>query len=204
MPHAWVIGQYSWISLSRTRLSRTLHYLELKPIPLVFQSFTIGYLELPAISNCFLFPLSVRDSGRFNCTSSSSYWTIAIKWVPFLMDLLLIIILLYSGTPISQTHDFSKTPITWSNSCFPWICSTVILSTIFWTPDFTNQFSFPLEVRENSYDIIIGNRPLCYPIRFIVILVLSGFLHIIPVQVRTVQVLCLFTLSQYCIFIWKS
>ena len=45
-------------------MSRAPRYLELKPIPLVFQSFTIGYLELPAISNCFLFPLSVRDSGR--------------------------------------------------------------------------------------------------------------------------------------------
>ena len=40
-------------------------YLEFKPSPLafVFQSFTIGHLELSAISNCFLFPLSVRDSG---------------------------------------------------------------------------------------------------------------------------------------------
>ena len=43
-------------------------YLELsylKPIPLafVFQSLTIGHLELPAISNCFSFPLSVSDSG---------------------------------------------------------------------------------------------------------------------------------------------
>ena len=57
--------EYSWMSLSRTRLSRSPRYLELKPIPLahVFQSFTIGYLEFLAISNCFLFPLSVRDCG---------------------------------------------------------------------------------------------------------------------------------------------
>ena len=54
---------YSWISLSQTQLFRTPRYLKLKPIPLVFQSFTIGYLELPAISNCSLFPLSVWDSG---------------------------------------------------------------------------------------------------------------------------------------------
>ena len=55
---------YRWTSLSRTRLSRTPRLLELKPIPLafVFQSFTIGYLELPAISNCH----------SFNCTSACS------------------------------------------------------------------------------------------------------------------------------------
>ena len=47
------------------RLSRISRYLELKSIPLalVFQSFTIGYLDLLAISNCLSFPLSVRDSG---------------------------------------------------------------------------------------------------------------------------------------------
>ena len=58
-------------------LSRTPCYLELKPIPLVFQSFkpipiplalvyqsfTIGYLEPPASLNRFLFPLECRDSG---------------------------------------------------------------------------------------------------------------------------------------------
>ena len=47
------------------RLSRTPRYLELKPIPLalVFQSFTISCLKLPAISNRFSFPLRVWDSG---------------------------------------------------------------------------------------------------------------------------------------------
>ena len=54
----------------------------------------------------------------------------------------------YSGNPISRTLDFSKTPITRTKSCFPWTCFTVILPPIFRTPDFSNQFSFTLEVRE--------------------------------------------------------
>ena len=54
----------------------------------------------------------------------------------------------YSETPISRTLDFSKTPITQTKSSFPWICFTVLLPPIFRTPDFLNQFSFPLEVRE--------------------------------------------------------
>ena len=54
----------------------------------------------------------------------------------------------YSGTPISWTLDFSKTQITQTKSCFPWICFTVILPLIFWTADFSNQIMFPLEVQE--------------------------------------------------------
>ena len=47
---------YSRTLLTRTRLSRTPRYLELKPIPLalVFQSFTIGYLEHPLFQTIFV------------------------------------------------------------------------------------------------------------------------------------------------------
>ena len=51
-------------------------------------------------------------------------------------------------TTISQTLNFSKTLITRNKSRFPWIRFTVILPPIFRTPDFSNQFLFPLEVRE--------------------------------------------------------
>ena len=59
-----VVTYYSRLPLSWTRLSRKPRYLELKSIPiaLVFQSFTISYLELLTISNCFSFPLRVRDN----------------------------------------------------------------------------------------------------------------------------------------------
>ena len=50
---------------------------------------------------------------------------------------------IHCGIPIS----LSKTPITRIKSRFPWICFTVILPPIFRTPDFSNQFWFPLEVR---------------------------------------------------------
>ena len=33
------------------------------PLPLFSSHFTIGYLKLPAILNCFSFPLRVWDSG---------------------------------------------------------------------------------------------------------------------------------------------
>ena len=64
-PHIFCILLYSWTLLSQTQFSWTRRYLRLIPLVLVFQSFTIGYmyLELPAISNCFLFPLRVWDSG---------------------------------------------------------------------------------------------------------------------------------------------
>ena len=60
-----------------------------------------------------------------------------------------------SRTPISQKH--AKTPITRAKSCFPWTCYTVILPPIFRTPDFSNQFSFPLEVREIAIPLMTGN-----------------------------------------------
>ena len=53
----------------------------------------------------------------------------------------------YSGIQISQTLDFSKTPITRTKSRFPHIYFTLILPPIFRTPDFSNQFSFSLKVR---------------------------------------------------------
>ena len=46
---------------------------------------------------------------------------------------------------ISLIH---KTPITRTKSRFPWICFFVILSPIFRTPTFSNQFSLSLQVRE--------------------------------------------------------
>ena len=47
--------------------SRTPAISNLNPflldLPLLFQSFVLGYLELPAISNYFLFPLAQINSG---------------------------------------------------------------------------------------------------------------------------------------------
>ena len=54
----------------------------------------------------------------------------------------------YSGIPISETLDFSNLPISRTSFLFPWINFSVILLSISQTPDFSIQFSPPLEVRE--------------------------------------------------------
>lgn len=65
-----VLHNYSWTSLFRPRLFRSPRCFEHKPISLEmhFQSCTIGYLEVPAISNCFSTPLAWEfEIPGFNC-----------------------------------------------------------------------------------------------------------------------------------------
>lgn len=65
-----VLHNYSWTSLFRPRLFRSPRFFEHKPISLEmhFQSCTIGYLEVPAIVNCFSTPLAWEfEIPGFNC-----------------------------------------------------------------------------------------------------------------------------------------
>ena len=64
----------------------------------------------------------------------------------------------FSESPISQTLNFSNIPITRAKSRFPWTCFTVIVPPIFQTPDFLNQFSFPLEVREIGIPLTVSAK----------------------------------------------
>ena len=65
----------------------------------------------------------------------------------------------YCGIPISQTLGLSNLHISQTKSCFLWICFAISLPLISRTPDFSNQFSFLVEVQENG--ILLSPVKMC-------------------------------------------
>ena len=83
------VNSYSWTPLCRTRLSRTPRSLEQNRISLgftlVFQPFTMGYLELgylehPAIWKCFSLPLAQTNPGYLKLHyDQRKHWSTSVR-----------------------------------------------------------------------------------------------------------------------------